>query len=402
MDSVLRPRDIQARIRSGESPETVAAAAQTSIERIMTFASPVLAERAYVAQQAQKASVRRRTGDGAPGQLGAAVAERLATEQVEIEDVEWDAWRREDGRWTLVAEYAAASGPERAEFVYDAAGRYVTATDEQSRWLVGERVTSDPGSGYGSGASQLHLGDDAIELVTGRRPAPPVDLVVEADSTDPAGSTDSTLPAPTPLRRAPHPVDALLDRDEPVLDPPAAAEAPEAPEAPPAPEAPAARAVETPTQPDEITVDLTDLTETAARARAGRPARPARPARPMADADWMATQASERLSGPAAPPEPAAVASPEPAAATSPAAVAPAPGEAETLFEVPSPEAAPQAGDTAEATAPPVTEASAEETADSAAKPARQSRAAKSAKSAKGRAAIPSWDEIMFGSSNSE
>lgn len=400
MDSVLRPRDIQARIRSGESPETVAAAAQTSIERIMTFASPVLAERAYVAQQAQKASVRRRTGDGAPGQLGAAVAERLATEQVEIEDVEWDAWRREDGRWTLVAEYAAASGPERAEFVYDAAGRYVTATDEQSRWLVGERVTSDPGSGYGSGASQLHLGDDAIELVTGRRPAPPVDLVVEADSTDLAGS----LPAPTPLRRAPHPVDALLDRDEPVLDPPAATEPPEAPEAPPAPEAPAARAVETPTQPDEITVDLTDLTETDTRARSGRPARPTRPARPMADADWMATQASERLAGPPAPPappappEPAPVASPEPASTTSPAAVVPAPDEAEALFEVPSPEAPPQADDAAEPTAPPV----AEETAEPAAKPARQPKSAKSGKSAKGRAAIPSWDEIMFGSSNSE
>ena len=391
MDSVLRPRDIQARIRSGESPETVAAAAQTSIERIMTFASPVLAERAYVAQQAQKASVRRRTGDGAPGQLGAAVAERLATEQVEIEDVEWDAWRREDGRWTLVAEYAASSGPERAEFVYDAAGRYVTATDEQSRWLVGERVTSDPGSGHGPGASQLHLGDDAIELVTGRRPAPPVDLVVEPD--------DSAVPPPTPLRRAPHPVDALLDRDEPVVDPPAATEADApAPEAPDAPEAPAARAVETPTQPDEITVDLTDLTETAARARSGRPARPARPARPMADADWMATQASERLSGPAAPPEPAAVASPEPASTTSPAAVAPVPGEAEALFEVPSVEA-PAQDDGATGT---TTGSTAEETADAAAKPARQPKAAKSGKSTKGRAAIPSWDEIMFGSSNSE
>src|SRR5690349_10461587 len=116
MDSVLRPRDIQARIRSGESPETVAAAAQTSIERIMTFASPVLAERAYVAQQAQKASVRRRTGEGAPGQLGAAVAERLAGQHVDAEDVAWDAWRRDDGRWTLVAEYDAQGGPERAEF----------------------------------------------------------------------------------------------------------------------------------------------------------------------------------------------------------------------------------------------------------------------------------------------
>ena len=64
MDSVLRPRDIQARIRAGETPEDVAAAAQTSVDKIMGFATPVLAERAYQAELAQKASVRRRTATG--------------------------------------------------------------------------------------------------------------------------------------------------------------------------------------------------------------------------------------------------------------------------------------------------------------------------------------------------
>ena len=38
MESALRPRDIQARIRAGESPEDVAAAAQTTVEAIMGFA----------------------------------------------------------------------------------------------------------------------------------------------------------------------------------------------------------------------------------------------------------------------------------------------------------------------------------------------------------------------------
>ena len=45
MDSALRPRDIQARIRAGETPEAVAQAAQTTVDRIMAFAAPVLAER---------------------------------------------------------------------------------------------------------------------------------------------------------------------------------------------------------------------------------------------------------------------------------------------------------------------------------------------------------------------
>src|SRR4051812_955948 len=63
MESTLRPRDIQARIRAGESPEAVAEAASTSVDKIMAFAAPVLAERQHVAQRAQRSSVRRRSGD---------------------------------------------------------------------------------------------------------------------------------------------------------------------------------------------------------------------------------------------------------------------------------------------------------------------------------------------------
>lgn len=292
MDSVLRPRDIQSRIRSGETPETVAAAAQTSVEKVMTYAGPVLAERAYVAQQAQRASVRRRTGEGAPGQLGAAVAERLAEQRVDPEDVEWDAWRRDDGRWTLVAAYAADGAPERAEFVYDTAGRYVTATDERSRWLVGERVTSGPSSSsvVEVADDQLHLGDDAIELVTGRRPEP-VDEAPQPDTQPQA-------------------------------------------------------------ERDEVTVDLTEP------AAAVRPLRAA-PTAGAAEA-WFDTQASDRPA-PRRQPEPA----PEPVPEPEPVGF-------DALFEVPTAEAEPEAE-----TAP----------APRARKPAK-----------KGRAAIPSWDEIMFGS----
>ena len=60
MESTLRPRDIQTRIRAGETPEAVAHAAGTSVEKIMPFAAPVMAERAHVAERAQLASVRRR------------------------------------------------------------------------------------------------------------------------------------------------------------------------------------------------------------------------------------------------------------------------------------------------------------------------------------------------------
>ena len=127
MESALRPRDIQARIRAGESPESVAAAASTSLDKIMGYATPVLAERAHIAERAQRASVRRKAGEGSSRLLGDAVAAQLRARNVDPETVEWDAWRREDGRWTLVADYKLGGEGKHAEFVFDAPGRYVVA-----------------------------------------------------------------------------------------------------------------------------------------------------------------------------------------------------------------------------------------------------------------------------------
>ena len=84
MDSTLRPRDIQARIRSGETPEAVAQVAGTSVDKVMPYAAPVLAERAHVAQRAQRASIRRRPAEsGAAGArtLGDAVGSHLRGSQ---------------------------------------------------------------------------------------------------------------------------------------------------------------------------------------------------------------------------------------------------------------------------------------------------------------------------------
>ncbi len=187
MDSALRPRDIQARIRAGESPEAVAAAAQTTLDRVMTYATPVLAERAHIADRAQRASVRRVAGDGPARLLAEAVAERLRTRNIDPDTVEWDSWRREDGRWTLVADYRSGERPRHAEFVFDTAGRYVVAEDDEARWLVGEQSGSHGPQPRASGGTrrpaghgadvELPLGEDAIEMVT----EPPFAVSADAD-----------------------------------------------------------------------------------------------------------------------------------------------------------------------------------------------------------------------------
>lgn len=200
MESALRPRDIQARIRAGESPETVAAAAQTTIDKIMGYATPVLAERAHIADRAQRASVRRKGGEGSSRLLGDAVAAHLRERNVDPESVAWDAWRREDGRWTLVADYGSGASAKRAEFVFDAPGRYVVAEDDEARVLIGEAPAPAPQRPGTTGRrlsavsadEELPLGEDAIELVAEPEAAP------AARSADPsAGPEQSPDAEPT-------------------------------------------------------------------------------------------------------------------------------------------------------------------------------------------------------------
>src|SRR5258708_8167197 len=67
VESPLRPKEIQARIRAGETAEEIADAAGIPVERVRWFEGPVLAERGYIAQQAQAASVRRAGDSSGPG-----------------------------------------------------------------------------------------------------------------------------------------------------------------------------------------------------------------------------------------------------------------------------------------------------------------------------------------------
>jgi hypothetical protein len=190
MDSTLRPRDIQTRIRAGETPESVAQVAGTSVDKVMPYAAPVLAERAHVAERAQRASIRRRLVEGGASPtartLGDAVGGHLRARNVDPEHVTWDAWRREDGRWTLTGSYAVEGRVGAGHFSFDAPGNYIVADDDDARWLLGELPDDAPegADDAGSGATrddlsdarrrrlsavpadELPLGDDAIELVS--------------------------------------------------------------------------------------------------------------------------------------------------------------------------------------------------------------------------------------------
>ncbi len=190
MESALRPRDIQARVRAGESLEAVAQAAGVPIAKIEPFAGPVLAEREHVAGLAQANPVRR-TGDAvAHRSLRAVVADRLLPQGVDPDAVEWDAWRSEDRRWTVLLSYQLDSADRRAEFSYDQTGRFSTASNDEARWLTGEQSEAQCQQAHdGTG----HHRSDELAIVRAIQPqfavTPDIDEPLEDEADD--GSSDN-------------------------------------------------------------------------------------------------------------------------------------------------------------------------------------------------------------------
>ncbi|MFG2371854.1 septation protein SepH [Streptomyces sp. NPDC048504] len=137
VESHLRPRDIQARIRAGASAEEVAQLAGIPVDRVRRFEGPVLAERAFMAERARKTPVRR-PGENAGPQLGEAVQERLTLRGAEKDTVQWDSWRRDDGTWEVLLVYRVAGEPHSASWTYDPPRRLVQAVDDEARSLIGE------------------------------------------------------------------------------------------------------------------------------------------------------------------------------------------------------------------------------------------------------------------------
>jgi Protein of unknown function (DUF3071) len=139
----LRPRDIQARIRAGQTAEEVAAASGLPVEHVRRFEGPVLAEREFVVRQAQAVRVRR-VGRGASAALGEVVGERLTARAVDDDAQSWDAWRGDDGVWIVALTFSAGARDRQACWSYDAQLRHVTPRDDEARWLTEDDV-EEPG-----------------------------------------------------------------------------------------------------------------------------------------------------------------------------------------------------------------------------------------------------------------
>jgi hypothetical protein len=132
----LSPRDIQARIRSGESADDVARIAGVPVDRVLRYAGPVLQERAMLAQHARR--TRLKTSEkGAP--LAEVVDGRLGQHGIDTEKISWDAYRRDDGSWRIIATWPSGKATAQAVWELDKTRQVVTPHDDMAQYLCAER-----------------------------------------------------------------------------------------------------------------------------------------------------------------------------------------------------------------------------------------------------------------------
>ena len=159
------PREIQARLRTGATVAEVIEDSGLSEAHVLRYAGPVADERAFYASRARATVVARPStaenhrlafGD-APATLEDMVKVRLRAIGVRLRTLTWDAWRRDDGLWAVVADFDAASSEVHAEpigqqppaeWVYDPSSRAVRAVNKWAESLITlPAASSSPRSG---------------------------------------------------------------------------------------------------------------------------------------------------------------------------------------------------------------------------------------------------------------
>ncbi|WP_280459125.1 MULTISPECIES: septation protein SepH [Nocardia] len=424
MEATMRPRDIQARIRAGASVEQVTQESGMPLSRVERFAYPVLLERARAAELAQKAHPIRPDGPAVEILIDVVTAAFTARGHT-LDNAEWDAWKDEKGFWVAQLQWQNGRSEIAAHWRYqpDAHGGTVSPLDDPATDLI----DPDFGRALRGLASILPVETEppaAPEPVVAeprREPARPaaVDNYYEQRAVAAGGS--ATLPAPAPLSPAPGRstgAAALPAGTSPAAAaPPVPAETYRPPAAevhrPPATEAPVASApVEapgaadpTPAAPHSVADSEPSTAESAAQAEpepigsgtpAGRDAGGA-----AVDAGRAATDTSESAEAAPAPPAVAAIADPPAEAVVAPAEPAAEPAGSGTAAaggsEVPATE-------TGEARNTDTTESEAADAnrpeSEPAAKPAKKAPAKttkSTTRSKRGKAPMPSWEDVLLG-----
>ena len=138
-EPAIAPREIQIRVRAGESPEAIAEENAAALQWVLRFAGPVLDERRRMAGEARRARARRTTAEAQTVVFGEAVDERFAAHGIDPGQVRWDARRREDAQWVIAAHWVGGEADRTAEWAFHLSTRMVSSLDDTAADLLSDR-----------------------------------------------------------------------------------------------------------------------------------------------------------------------------------------------------------------------------------------------------------------------
>lgn len=141
-NEVMSVKEMQRRLRAGETMDSIARDGNISVEKVERFASPILQERIFIIDQVHGLSPRREGKDGGRDHLTfiELVISKLSPRGVDIDALNWNTWRIEDGTWTIELHYPNREGSGVAQFSYDGQRRSISALDDNAAWMIGEEA----------------------------------------------------------------------------------------------------------------------------------------------------------------------------------------------------------------------------------------------------------------------
>jgi hypothetical protein len=131
--SEISIKEIQARLRSGESMESISQHGNVSLEKVERYSQPILQERSYIISLAQKCELKKLKST-----LLEVITEKLSPRGVEMKSCEWNAYRNDDGTWQIILEYPTRDGKGSAAWRFESMKRRIDSDDDGARWIMDE------------------------------------------------------------------------------------------------------------------------------------------------------------------------------------------------------------------------------------------------------------------------
>jgi hypothetical protein len=136
-------REIQRRLRAGESFEQVAREGQITVDKVERFSGPIMQEREYILDRAREL-VMRKDAYRSDLTFSDVVLAKLSPRGVDIDQISWNTWRLPDGIWHIELHFPNRDGSGVATWNFDMARRALEASDDNGAWLLDEELAARP------------------------------------------------------------------------------------------------------------------------------------------------------------------------------------------------------------------------------------------------------------------